>query len=115
MCCHRCRLPRRRPPPLSVSKFLTFAIRCQWENGVVSKLRKSSRARHLTFEPLRSQQRSLRIGKSRRVTKVENKIVAAPTRVGFPVDFESMVRRITHDSLIGPGGRENILVLRERE
>src|SRR5205809_7572807 len=64
---------------------------------------------------LRSQQRSLRVGKSRRVTKIENKIVAASTRVGFPVDFESMVRRITHDSLIGPRGRENILVLRERE
>src|SRR6266478_5780427 len=74
-----------------------------------------SRLGILTFEPLRSQQRSLRVEKSRRVTKIENKIVAAPTRVGFPVDFEFIVRRITHDSLIGPGGRENILVLRERE
>jgi hypothetical protein len=60
-------------------------------------------------------QRSLRVVKSRRVTKIENKIVAAPARVGFPVVFESVVRRQTHGSLIGPGRRENILVLRESE
>jgi hypothetical protein len=59
--------------------------------------------------------RSLRVGKSRRVTKIENKIVPAPARVGFPVDFESMVRRETHGSLIGPGRRENIFVLRESD
>src|SRR4029453_10848267 len=60
-------------------------------------------------------QRLLRVGKSRRVTKIENKIVAAPARVRFPVDFESIVGGVTHDSLIGPGGREKIFVLRESE
>jgi hypothetical protein len=60
-------------------------------------------------------QRSLRVGKSRRVTKIEKKIVAAPARVGFPVDFESMVERKTRGSFIGANRRENILVLRERE
>src|SRR5437867_3280340 len=79
-----------------------------WGENVVA-------SRHLTFELLRNQQRSLRVGKSRRLPKIENKVVPAPARVGFPVDFESMVRRITHNALIGPGGRENILVLRERE
>src|SRR5207249_10856017 len=77
--------------------------------------RKWVASRHLTFELLRNQQRSLRVGKSRRLPKIENKVVPAPARVGFPVDFESMVRRITHNALIGPGGRENIRVLRERE
>src|SRR5438093_13587160 len=88
------------------------------EHGIASspgeKMGKPT-SRHLTFELLRNQQRSLRVGKSRRLPKIENKVVPAPARVGFPVDFESMVRCITHNALIGPGGRENILVLRERE
>ena len=56
-----------------------------------------------------------RFGKSRSVTKIENKIVAVPAGVGFPVEFESIVSGKTHNALIGPGRRENILVLRERK
>jgi len=47
--------------------------------------------------------------------KTKNKIVPVPTRVRFPVDFESVVSRKTHDALIGPGSCENVLVLRKSE
>ena len=50
-----------------------------------------------------------------RVAKIENKIVAVAARKGFPVDSKSTVERETQDALIGPGGRENILVLHERK
>ena len=56
-----------------------------------------------------------RLGKSRSVTKIENKIVAVSARVGFPVEFESIVSGKTHNALIGPGRRENILLPRERK
>jgi hypothetical protein len=49
------------------------------------------------------------------VMKIKNKIVPAPTRVRFPVDFESVVSRKTHNALIGPGSCENVLVLRKSE
>jgi hypothetical protein len=52
---------------------------------------------------------------SRGITKIENKIVAAPTRVGFPIDFESIIRRKAHNAFIRPSCRENILVLHERK
>src|SRR5204863_2260178 len=50
-----------------------------------------------------------------RVTKVENKIVAAAARERLPVDFKSIVERETQDALVCPGCRENVLVLRERK
>src|SRR5215510_10950684 len=55
------------------------------------------------------------LGRSSGVAKIEDKIVAVPARVGFPGDFESIVGRKTHDALIGPCGRKNILVLRKRK
>jgi hypothetical protein len=50
-----------------------------------------------------------------RVAKIENKIVAVAAREWFPIDFESTVEREAQDALVCPGGRENVLVLRERK
>jgi len=47
-----------------------------------------------------------------RVAKIENKIVAVAAREGFPVDFESTVKRETQNAFVCPGRRENVLVLR---
>ena len=48
-----------------------------------------------------------------RIAKIENKIITVAAREWFAVDLESAVERETQDALIGPGRRENVLVLRE--
>src|SRR5881394_3410727 len=55
------------------------------------------------------------LGKSRRLAKIENKIVVVPARVWFSVDFESIVRRKTHNAFVGSGCRKNVLVLCKRK
>ena len=47
------------------------------------------------------------------IAKIENKIVAVAAGEWFAVDFESTIERETQDALIGPGRRENVLVLRK--
>lgn len=48
-----------------------------------------------------------------RVTKIQNEIVAVPTGVMLPIHFEFIVRRETHNALIGSSGCKDVLVLRE--
>ena len=47
------------------------------------------------------------------IAKIENKILAVAAGEWFADDFESTIERETQDALIGPGRRENVLVLRK--